>query len=67
MALAIVKYFYDRPSQTIGIIWFAISLLRSVVVDSPTNSFYQFIGLHKYTAGDEIKQSYEALNQIMKR
>ena len=25
MALGIVKYFYHRPSQSIGIIWFAVS------------------------------------------
>ena len=38
MALGIVKYAYDRSSQLIGVIWFAVSLLafsfsRSVVVD----------------------------------
>ena len=33
MALGIVKYFYDRPSQPIGVIWFVVSLSRSVVVD----------------------------------
>ena len=33
MALSIVKYFYDRPSQPIVVIWFAVSLSRSVVVD----------------------------------
>ena len=33
MALGIVKYAYDRSSQPIGIIWFAVSLSRSVVVD----------------------------------
>ena len=25
MALGIVKYFYDHPSQPIGVIWFAVS------------------------------------------
>ena len=34
MALGIVKYAYDRSSQLIGVIWFAVSLSRSVVVDS---------------------------------
>ena len=39
MALGIVKYFYDRPSQPIGVIWFVVSLFsvsmsRSVVVDA---------------------------------
>ena len=38
MALGIVKYFYLRPSQLFGVIWFAFSLFavsssRSVVVD----------------------------------
>ena len=32
MALGIVKYFCDRPSQPIGVIWFAVSCpgLRSL-------------------------------------
>ena len=34
MALGIVKYFYDRPSQPIGVILFVVSLSRSVVVHS---------------------------------
>ena len=38
-ALGIVKYFYDGPSQPIGVTWFAVSLFavslsRPVVVDS---------------------------------
>ena len=33
MALGIVKYADDRSSQPIGIIWFTVSLLRSVFVD----------------------------------
>ena len=38
MALEIVKYFYDRPSQAVGVIWFAASLFagslsRLVAVD----------------------------------
>ena len=32
MALGIVKYFYHRPSQPIGVNWFAVSLSRSVAV-----------------------------------
>ena len=34
MALGIVKYAYDCSSQLIGVIWFAVSLLRSVVVET---------------------------------
>ena len=39
MALGIVKYFYDHPSQPISDIWFmvsvfAVSLSHSVVMDS---------------------------------
>ena len=34
MALGIVKYAYDRFSQLISVIWFAVSLSQSVVVDS---------------------------------
>ena len=34
MALGIVKYAYDRSYQQIGVIWFAVSLPRLVVVDS---------------------------------
>ena len=33
MVLWIVKHAYDRSSQLIGVIWFAISLSQSVVVD----------------------------------
>ena len=33
MALGIVKYAHDRSSQLIGVIWFAVSLSRSVVVN----------------------------------
>ena len=33
MVLGIVKYAYDCSSQLVGVIWFAVSLLRSVVVD----------------------------------
>ena len=33
MALGIVKYAYDCSSQLIGVIWFVVSLSRSVVVD----------------------------------
>ena len=33
MALGIAKYAYDRSTQLIGVIWFAVSLSRSVVVD----------------------------------
>ena len=32
MAQGIVKYFYDRLSQPIGVVWFAVSLSRSIVV-----------------------------------
>ena len=28
MALGIEKYFYDRPCQPIGVIWFAVSCRR---------------------------------------
>ena len=33
MALGIEKYFYDRPSQPIGVIWFAVSCRRPFVED----------------------------------
>ena len=33
MALGIVKYFYGCPSEPISVIWFAVSLAQSVVVD----------------------------------
>ena len=34
MVLRIVKYFYDCTFHPIGVIWFAVSLSRSVVVNS---------------------------------
>ena len=33
MAVGIVKYFYDRASQPIGVSWFTVSLSLSVVMD----------------------------------
>ena len=39
MALGIVEYFYDRPSQPIGVIWFAVSFLRSIAVDPLTTDY----------------------------
>ena len=39
MALGIGKYAYDRSSKLIGIIWFAVSLSWSVVVDPYKHTF----------------------------
>ena len=41
MALGIVKHAFNRSSQPIGVIWFTVSLSRSVVVDPiKNNNFY---------------------------
>ena len=45
MALGVVQDTYDRSSQLIGVIWFAVSLLRSVVVDLINQPVYKLAQL----------------------
>ena len=56
-ALGIVKYAYDRSSQLIGVIWFAVSLSRSFVVDSITKRFC-------FAAGQKTNYYYCLLNRL---
>ena len=43
MALGIVKYAYDRSSHVIGVVWFAVRLSRSLVVDPNNLSLLHFL------------------------
>ena len=52
MALKIVKYFYDRPSQPIGVIWFAISLFAVSCRGPVRQSLLSFI-LQAYSSDNK--------------